>query len=222
MQKILVVDDDESMRGLISMRLAGTYEVIGTGDPEEALALALEHKPEAVLLDLMMPKFSGFDLCQSLRSLSYTARIPVFIVTGKGGAEAREHCQNLGATGFFEKPVDFEKLKQRLSQELQTQRVERRAHVRVRMRVALKLRGTDAVGTLFEEQTATENVSAGGFLCNCAAVLTQNAIVEVFLTSGSERYVGRARMVRKESVMASWQRYGFQLEEKTGEWVLQG
>jgi DNA-binding response OmpR family regulator len=222
MHKILIVDDDESMRGLLRARLQGIYEVIDTGDPEQALGLALEHKPDAVLMDLMMPKFSGFELCQSLQGLSYTARIPVFVVTGRGGGEAREHAKNLGASGYFEKPVDFNELKRRLAEELQTQRTERRAHVRVRMRVGLKLRGTNAAGKPFEELTATENVSAGGFLCNCAASLANSAIVDVFLTSGTERLVGRARVVRKEVSQTTWQRYGFQLVEKTGEWVLQG
>jgi DNA-binding response OmpR family regulator len=52
--------------------LSEGYEVIDTVDPEQALGLALEHKPDAILLDLMMPKFSGFELCQSFCSLSYT------------------------------------------------------------------------------------------------------------------------------------------------------
>jgi DNA-binding response OmpR family regulator len=221
MHRILIVDDDESMRGLLRTRLAGAYEVFDTGDPEQALGLALEHKPDAVLLDLMMPRFSGFELCQSLRSLSYTARIPVFIITGRGGAEAKEHCQHLGATGYFEKPVDFTELRRRLNEEFQTQRVERRAHVRVRMRIGLKLRGTDATGNLFEEHSTTENVSAGGFLCHCKNTLAKGAVVEVFLTSGLERYVGRARVVRKDAVVTALQGYGFQLEEKTGQWVLQ-
>jgi response regulator RpfG family c-di-GMP phosphodiesterase len=221
MQKILVVDDDESMRNLLRARLSDTYEIIDTGVPEQALALALEHKPEAVLLDLMMPKFSGFELCQSLRSLSYTSRIPVFVITGKALKEAQEHCEQLGATAYFEKPVDFASLKQRLVEELQTHRVERRAHVRVRMRVSLKLRGTDAMGRRFEELIATENVSAGGFLCSCAATVPKGALVEVFLVGGTERYVGTARMVRQEAGYDSLQRYGFQLEEKTGDWVLQ-
>jgi len=221
MHKLLIVDDDEAMRGLLRVRLASTYEVFDTGDPEQALALALEHKPDAVLLDLMMPKFSGFELCQSLHSLSYTARIPVFIVTGKGGAEAKEHCERLGATGYFQKPVDFQELKRRLAEELQTQRVERRAHVRVRMSVALKLRGADAAGRPFEELASTENVSAGGFLCHCTADLVQGAVVDVFLAAGTDRFAGRGRIMRKDSSMAPLVRYGFQLEEKTGAWVLQ-
>ncbi len=221
MQKLLIVDDDESMRSLMRIRLANTYEIFDTGDPEQALALALEHKPDAVLLDLMMPKFSGFELCQSLRSLTYTSRIPVFIVTGKGGAEAREHCERLGATGYFEKPVNFQELQRRLKEEFETQRPERRAHVRVRMRIPLTLRGTDAVGNRFEELTSTENVSAGGFLCHCKAGLAKGAVVEVFLASGTERFAGRARVVRKDAHTVPLESYGFQLEEKTGEWVLQ-
>jgi PleD family two-component response regulator len=58
MPKILVVDDD-ALRNLIKMRLAGTYEVIDTGDPVQALGLALEHRPDGILLDLMMPNTSG-------------------------------------------------------------------------------------------------------------------------------------------------------------------
>jgi len=80
MQKILIVDDDEAVRGLHRLRLSDSYDVIETGDAEEALALALHHKPAAVLLDPMMPKFSGFEVCQSLHSLSYTSLIPIFVI----------------------------------------------------------------------------------------------------------------------------------------------
>jgi len=222
MHKLLIVDDDQSMRNLLRVRLSDAYQVFDTEDPEQALALALQHKPDVVLLDLMMPKFSGFELCQSLRSLTYTSRIPVFIVTGKGGAEAREHCERLGATGYFEKPVNFQELKRRLNQEIETQRPERRANVRVRMRVPLKLRGTDDSGKAFEELTITENVSAGGFLCPCKTSLVAGSVVEVFLSGVAERFAGRALVMRKDTTVASVERYGFQLQEKTGEWVLQG
>jgi DNA-binding response OmpR family regulator len=221
MSKILIVDDDDAMRGLLRARLEGSYEVLDTGDPDQVLELALQHKPDAVLLDLIMPKFSGLDICKSLRSLSYTSRIRVFVITGKGGEEAQEYCKNLGAVDFFQKPVDFNLLKRRLAEELEAQRPERRSQTRVRMCVTLKLRGTDDAGNPFEEVTATENVSAGGFLCNCSALLATGATVEVFQVSGRERYVGLARVMRKESSDMTWQRYGFRLEDNSGEWVLQ-
>jgi hypothetical protein len=105
--------------------------------------------------------------------------------------------------------------------ELQTPRSERRAHVRVRMQIGLRLRGVDAAGKTLEEVTTTENVSAGGFVCNCIASLVQGTVVEVFLSSGTERFIGKARVVRKEAPGAPWQRYGFQFVEKNSEWVLQ-
>jgi len=220
MAKILLVDDDDSLRGMMKKRLSDIYEVVDTGDPEQALALALEHKPDAILLDLMMPKFSGFELCQSFHTLSYTSLTPLFVITGESAAKYKEHCENLGATAYFEKPVNFPELKRRLAEELQTRRAERRKEVRVRMRVVLKLKGTDASGKPFEDSVATENVSAGGFLCNCSQTLTKDAVVEVLLVGGGERRVGRARVVRKEAPGAPWQRYGFQFIERTQEWVL--
>jgi DNA-binding response OmpR family regulator len=220
-QRILIVDDDEAMRSLLRARLSGTYEVLDVGDPEQALALALENKPDAIFLDLMMPKFSGFEICQTLRSLSYTSRIPIFVITGESGARYKEHCENLGATAFFEKPVDFAQLKNRLVIELQAQRPERRAYVRVRMHMLLRVRGIDASGGAFEELTTTENISAGGFLSVCRASLVKDSLVEVFLAKGTERYAGKARVIRQEAAGAPWQRYGFQFVEKCTDWPLQ-
>src|ERR1700686_2451991 len=129
MPKILVVDDDDAIRGLIKARLSGTSQVIYTRAPVQALGLALEHKPDAILLDLMMPDCSGFELCQSLHTLSYTARIPIFVLSGESSAKYRDYVRNLGACGYFEKPIDFAQLKSRLAAELQTKRSEQRAHV---------------------------------------------------------------------------------------------
>jgi DNA-binding response OmpR family regulator len=223
MPKILIVDDDEAVRGLLRMRLSGAYQIVETGDPEQALGLALEHKPDAILLDLMMPGFSGFELCQSFHTLSYTSRIPIFVITGEAGTKYKEHCESLGAKGYFHKPVDFAALKAALSEELKSTQPERRAHKRVQMRVLLKLRGTDANGKPLDESTTTDNVSAGGFLCNCAATLVKSTPVDVFLTSGgTERHAGRAHVVRKEPTGSAWNRYGFQFDETTSDWVLQG
>jgi DNA-binding response OmpR family regulator len=219
--KILIVDDDKAARDLLRAALSETYTVIDTGDPEQALGLALEHKPDAILLDLMMPKLSGFELCQSFRALSYTSMIPIFVITGESDAKYKDHCANLGAVAYFEKPLELDQLKRRLTVELQSKRSERRDHVRVRMRLALKLRGIEASGRAFEEMTNTENVSADGFMCNCMSSLVKDAIVEVFLSSGGEYYVGRAAVVRKESSGTPWQRYGFQFLEKTLAWPLQ-
>lgn len=222
MDKILVVDDDDAMRGLIKMRLSDTYETIDTGSPVQALELALEHKPRAILLDLMMPDCSGFELCQSLHNLSYTARIPIFVVTGESAAKYKDYMSNLGAAGYFEKPIDFGKLKTRLATELKGRTQERRVHVRVKMKLILKLKGTDDSQRSFEQLTATENVSAGGFLCPLPLALPADSTIQVFLTgAGHDRFVGKAKIVRREAPDTPWQRYAFHFIERTAEWILQ-
>ncbi len=222
MEKILVVDDDDAMRGMIKMRLSQSYEIIETGNPVQALELALGHRPRAILLDLMMPDCSGFELCQSFHNLSYTARIPIFVVTGESSAKYRDYMATLGAAGYFEKPIDFTKLKSRLADELQTRPTERRAHVRVRMQLALKLKGNDAARHSFEQLTTTENVSAGGFLCRLSLTLSPEASYEVFLCgSGHDRYVGSVKLVRTEAPNTPLQRCAFKFAERTAEWILQ-
>ena len=221
MPLILIVDDDEAMRGLIRERLEDAYKIIDTGNPEGALSLALQSKPDCILLDLMMPEFSGFELCQTLASLSFTRLIPIFVITGEPAARYKDSCMNLGAKEYFEKPLNFGQLRSRLTAVLESKQHERRAEVRVRLRALLKLRGTDISGRKFELLTTTDDVSASGFLCGCHALLERDAIVEVWLRSGGvELQVGRARMVRVEWPNTAWQRHGFRFVEKPHDWIL--
>src|ERR1700674_1490862 len=122
MARILIVDDDEAIRRLVRLNLTDLYEVFDTGQPEEALALALEHKPDAILLDLRMPGYSGFELCKTLTSFSATQLIPVFVISGEGGAKTKDFCRDLGAAAYFEKPVDFKALRDSLEQALHSRR----------------------------------------------------------------------------------------------------
>jgi CheY-like chemotaxis protein len=107
MQKLLVVDDEEPVRRLIRLNLSDTYEVIDTGDPEQALALAMQNKPAAILLDLRMPRFSGFELCRTFSSMTFTQLIPIFVVSGEAGSSTKALCKDLGATGLFREAYRF-------------------------------------------------------------------------------------------------------------------
>jgi hypothetical protein len=65
-------------------------------------------------------------------------------------------------------------------------------------------------------------VSASGFLCPLSLTLSTDSSVQVFLTgAGHDRFVGRARIVRREAPDTPWQRYAFQFVERTAEWILQ-
>lgn len=220
MPRLLIVDDDSAVRKVLRFRLKDSYEIIDTGSPEEALALALQQKPDAILLDLMMPKYSGFEVCQALSSLSFTQMIPIFIVSGESAQQYRDFCKNLGAKGYFQKPVDFEDLEGRLASVIGSKRLDRRSEARVKLRVILKLKGTDAKGEPIDLLTATENVSAHGFLCGCNAAVKKGAVVDVFLMSVGQHVVGKARMIHNEWPETPGQTCGFHFGGDPVEWVL--
>ena len=220
MPRLLIVDDDDAVRKVLRYRLKDSYEIIDTSSPEEALALALQQKPDAILLDLMMPKYSGFEVCQALSSMSFTQMIPIFIVSGESAQRYRDFCKNLGAKGYFQKPVDFEALEARLASVIGGTRVDRRSEARVKLRVILKLKGTDTKGKPIDLLTATENVSAHGFLCGCDAALKKDAVVEVFLMSAGQHVVGKARMIHNEWPDTPGQTCGFHFDGDPVDWVL--
>jgi DNA-binding response OmpR family regulator len=220
MDKLLIVDDEEAARRLLRINLADRYEIIDTGNPEQALAMALQSKPNAILLDLRMPNYSGFELCRTFNSMTSTQLIPLIIVSGEAGASTKSLCKELGAKAYFEKPVDFEALRAGLVNVLHAARPERRSEVRVRLRVALKLRGTDADGKPFEETSNTENVSKSAFLCGCTARLKADCTIEVHLMSGGTKFAGRARVVRSEGSDTPYPRYAFRFLPKEGDWIL--
>jgi len=219
--KLLVVYDDAALRRLMHLELSETYEIIDTGEPEHGLALALEHRPDAILLDLRMPKYSGYELCQTFTSFSRTQTIPVVIVSGEGGAQTKDYCKQLGAAAYFEKPLDFEALKLYLKGIVKTRRHIPRSEVRVRLRVPLKLRGKDAQAKDFEEAAITENVSLSGFLCTCNREIPVHSIIDVFIVSVQNELVGKAEIMHSEAKAPPLYRYGCRFSEKTGPWVLQ-
>jgi len=220
MDKLLVVDDDEALRRLIRVELSDTFEIIDSGVPEEALALALENKPDAILLDLRMPKYSGYELLQTFTAFSHTQKIPVIIVSGEAGGQTKEHCKQLGAFSYFEKPIDFDALRTCLTQLTKVRRFIPRAEVRVRLHVPLKLRAMDNHGKQMDHETTTEDVSLSGFRCGCSAALLVGSIVEVYLMNSGTQYVGKAEIVHSERAASALRQFGFRFIEKTGPWVL--
>ena len=104
MSKIMVVEDDASLREIYSIRItAEGYEVVSAGDGEEALAVAVREKPDLILSDVMMPKISGFDMLDILRSTPETADIKVIMMTALSADDQRERGERLGANRYLVK-----------------------------------------------------------------------------------------------------------------------
>ncbi len=221
MQKLLVVDDDEAVRKLLRFRLRNSFEIIETGSPEEALALTLEKKPDAILLDLMMPKYSGFEVCQTISSLSFTQHIPILIVSGESSANYKEFCESLGAKDYVQKPVDFEALENKLAKLIGVAAEKANGNEpRVRLRVMLRLRSANSKGAASEALTATEAVSANGFVCGYQPEITEGALVEVYHARSAQQLVGKARAAQVEWPGTPGQRVTFAFTAKPTDWVL--
>jgi len=221
MDKLLIVDDEEAIRRLLRINLEDRYEILDTGNSEEALAMAMQSKPKAILLDLRMPNYSGFELCRTFKSMSSMQLIPIIIITGEGGTSTKLFCKELGATAYFEKPVDFDALRSGLERILHAAQPERRSELRVRLQVTVRLRGIDINERPFEELSATENVSKSAFLCGCTALLKKDSIIDVSLVSGGMKFIGKALVVRSEGCDTPYPRYAFRFVQKEGDWILQ-
>ena len=104
MTKILLVEDDQSLREIYGIRLtAEGYEIASAGDGEVALALAVKERPDLIISDVMMPKISGFDMLDILRSTPETANIKVIMMTALSADDQKARGESLGADRFLVK-----------------------------------------------------------------------------------------------------------------------
>jgi DNA-binding response OmpR family regulator len=105
-RKVLLVEDDESVRQLVRVTLQmNNFEVVEAKDGLEGLLLLEMHHPDAVVLDLMMPDVGGERVLAQLRATPETKRTPVVIITGKPEV-APEVIGLVGRENFFPKPFD--------------------------------------------------------------------------------------------------------------------
>jgi two-component system, sensor histidine kinase and response regulator len=104
---ILVVDDDpRNIRLMESILKTSGYAVITAENGEQALEAVARHRPDAVLLDVMMPGVSGFEVCKKLRSQYETRLLPIIMVTALNALEEKVQALETGADDFMSKPVN--------------------------------------------------------------------------------------------------------------------
>jgi CheY-like chemotaxis protein len=104
---ILIVDDDERNRKLINVfAISDGYQTLSAESGNEALTLAVSHKPQLILVDLMMPDMDGFELIRRLKADPVTNVIPIIVVSSLDDAASQQRIIASGADDFLRKPLD--------------------------------------------------------------------------------------------------------------------
>lgn len=103
-KKILLVEDDDALANVYMMRLeVEGFEAKRVADGEQALAIAREYRPDLILLDVMMPKVSGFDVLDIIRNTPEIGNVKVIILTALSQENDRKRAEDLGADDFLVK-----------------------------------------------------------------------------------------------------------------------
>src|SRR5437870_1969670 len=112
---VLIADDDENVVALMQTFLRPLdCDFLVAGDGEEALTLAQARLPDIVLLDVLMPKRSGWEVCQALKAVQRTAHIPVVLMTARGDVKDRLTGLQVGADDYLVKPFDRNEVVKRI------------------------------------------------------------------------------------------------------------
>ena len=110
-KKIMVVDDEPYIARVIKFKLEQEgYTVISANDGQSGLQKIREEKPDLVLLDVMMPGLSGYEVCQKIKEDAELAGIPVVILTAKGQERDREQGLTMGPSDYITKPFSPNRL----------------------------------------------------------------------------------------------------------------
>jgi len=118
-KKVLIVDDEAMIRLLLKQVLdrldTKNLSVLVAEDGEEALKIIGEERPDLILLDVLLPKVNGYDVCQQVRHIEgYNPHI--IILTARGNSNDRQRAESIGANGFMTKPFNPSRLMTQLNE----------------------------------------------------------------------------------------------------------
>ncbi len=117
-KKILLVDDSATALMMEELVLGKEYDLVKAKDGAEALKTALAEKPDLILLDVVMPKMDGFEVCRVLRGIEAMRATPIIMVTTRGEEESMKTAFANGATDYVTKPINHKQLADKVAQQL--------------------------------------------------------------------------------------------------------
>ena len=109
-KKVLIVDDEENVRHIVRSMLNKENFVLEAKDGEAAVDMARSHKPDMILMDIMMPKMDGYTACHTIKKDPATKAIPVVMLTALGQELNVRLSQEMGADGYITKPFSLNTL----------------------------------------------------------------------------------------------------------------
>lgn len=110
-KKILFIEDEPDHIMMIRARLeASGFDFISAVDGEEGVKKIRREKPDLILLDIVMPKMDGYQVCKEIKKDKATAHIPILIITASGVKDLEEKCLQAGASEIIKKPFESEDL----------------------------------------------------------------------------------------------------------------
>ena len=115
---ILIVDDEANVRLLMRSILSADYYVVEAGDGNEAVVAAKKHKPDLILMDIMMPEVDGYTACSAIRQDERLRNTPILMVSCLGLPLNKTLAEQLGARGYITKPFKAEELLNAIKKEL--------------------------------------------------------------------------------------------------------
>lgn len=118
--KVLVVDDEDDMLRLLELTMSNDprYSLLLARDGETAVQVAIEERPVAIFLDVLMPGIDGFQICQTLKSHPHTKMSKIIMLTALAQDLDRKKAEEVGADGYFTKPFSPMALLEKLDEVL--------------------------------------------------------------------------------------------------------
>ncbi len=184
MGTIVLAEDNHDLRRFVAKVLKKSFNVFQAPDGEDALRLIQEHRPDAVVSDIMMPKMTGIELCQAIRSTPELLATPVILLTAKSGIETELEAYSSGANDFVGKPFHPGVLLARVTAQVQL----RKLAAQLVSSEKLAALGTMAAGIAHEIKNPVNSVMSAASIIKRPAVNDQTmAKMADVISDGSQR-----------------------------------
>ena len=176
---VLIVDDNTDVRFYVSSLFKNDYKVLTAKEGQEGIDIAIEHIPDIIICDIMMPVKNGIELCTTLKADERTSHIPIILLTAKAGEEHEIEGIKTGADDYITKPFSEDLVRLRVEK-----LIENRKKLQERYSQEVILRPKDVAISSIDEQ----------FLERLQKVLDKNLLESSFKIEDFSKAVGMSRM----------------------------